>query len=288
MSNLQLDGREILEGKRVSVSENIEEMSWEDIILSTEEDLTLSEEQEAAPVEAPVVVVAPVEVPAAPVEVPVVVQVKEPIMVEAEKVPAVTAGVKLPELFTPAPDSTWEWQQVKEHEDAIQALAFDMLKMVLGMKDISYEDVSDSTDPYTVMVGPLKVQNILLPGDHPQIVVFKGIRIIPPEDLVEESTGKTKRVAAFRRKRKEGPFNYQGLVERIQRYLSEVQQARDSKRLQTTLAAEARELQLKELGDSVPSGLSLSRQVKGTYNGTLTFSEYPLSKIKELVKLISG
>lgn len=187
-------------------------------------------------------------------------------------------GVAVSELATPEPDPTWGWEQVQEHENQILESAFSMLKSTLQEHEIEFKECTNN-QPYTLMVGELTVQNIMLPWDtDPRVTVFKGIRVICPKHL-------DKRVDAFRRRRKKGPFNFRGLVERIKLRSREVTQDREKKQQQEELETRLRTYQEKELGGvPMPSGLTLSRNEDGSYDGTLTFYNLSLAATKHLMK----
>ena len=206
---------------------------------------------------------------------------KEETVEEAKEVvessEGIQEGFEIPELSTPEPDHSWDWERAQAHEDRILEKAFCILKDTLTEQGIEFEE--STAKPYTVMVGDLTVQNIILPWEvDARVTVFKGIRIRRPEHL-------KKRVDAFRRKQKEGPFNFKGLIERIKLRSREILQASDEKQRKEKLKVRLETFQKRELASlSTPSGLSLSRNEDGTYNGSLAFYCLSLPAVKAIIK----
>lgn len=195
--------------------------------------------------------------------------------------PSPAAGENLgPFLKTPEPDPSWPLETAQAHEAKIQEDAFNLLKKLLLEQSISYEEVP--SQPFTMKVGDLTVQNIILPWEaDPRVVAFKGIRIICPDYLDQ-------RVDAFRRKRRNGPFNFQGLIARIQMRLRLVREFSEKEKSLRETQAKLLKIQEEELaGVKIPLGLTLSRNEGGTYSGSVAFSSLPLTSLKDLIKLLS-
>lgn len=215
---------------------------------------------------------------AEPIE-PVVEPDPEPSPEEAAAEVEAEGLTEFPKLLTPPADSSWSWQQAKAHEDTITRQAFEFLKKVLIGHGMKFKE--DDTQPYTLHVGEVIVQNILLPGPDPRVVMFKGIRIIPPTYLSEN--GKQQRVDSFRRKRAGGPFNFQGLLERIQLRNQQAEATRKAQLQEQKEAKAAAKLQKKELGQlDVPDCLELQRQPDGTYYAKLVCEALSLKGAKSL------
>lgn len=188
--------------------------------------------------------------------------------------------VEFPELLTPPPNPTWTWEQAKAHEDALTQQAFQMLRQVLDAHSMAYE--VDPSSPYTLQVGEVVVQNIVLPDVDPRVVLFRGIRIIPPPYL--EINGKHQRIDSFRRKRAGGPFNFPGLLERIQLRNKQSREAQEALKKRERAEEKAALLLKKELGDiPVPKCLQLHRRADGTYRAQLTCEALSLKGAQTLV-----
>ena len=267
-------------GEVLLVSDNVEEMSLIDILKSApgpkkEKFPELEIPEEKVPLPAPL----PIRMQAtpSPEKKPPEVEEVEVEEVEAVEEVGVEQGVPLPELATPDPDPSWDWTQVQEHEDEILKNAFTILQDTLTIQGVKFTECPNR--PYTVMVGDLTVQNIMLPWEKdPRVTVFKGIRIICPPHL-------EKRVDAFRRKRKKGPFNFRGLVERVKLRSREVTQAFVEKQQKEETETRLRAFQEKELGGiTMPSCLTLMRNEDGSYNGSLTFYCLSLPAVKSIMK----